>query len=322
MQLILVFLGAMLGFAYGYYDEGFVFSSKICLFAGLTLIMPALFKVKFRDVALLWHHRTVVIKSLLLNYVLLPIFALGIGLLTENFGIAAGLFLLSVLSGGGMVMHWIKKSNGDTSLGFLLLFINIMFVTLSLLMLHIFGIYTADYFGASYLDQVNMSNFARGVIILLIVVPFVASRVIVFIKPVVALIDTYRSYISNTSIFLILFYLFGLQNAQLLVDVYDFEPELIPVSLAAVVGFYLLTLVSARFVFNLESAQERAAFWHSVTRYITLALVISTFSMTTFGVSMILPIMFAYIIQIPFAIVIDKKMVEKELLSSIAETEA
>ncbi len=322
MQLILVFLGAMLGFAYGYYDEGFVFSSKICLFAGLTLIMPSLFKVKFRDVALLWHHRTVVVKSLLLNYILLPIFALVIGLLTENFGIAAGLFLLSVLSGGGMVMHWIKKSGGDTSLGFLLLFINIMFVTLSLLMLHIFGIYTADYFGAPYLEQVNMSNFARGVIILLIVIPFVASRVIVFIKPVVALIDTYRSYISNTSIFLILFYLFGLQNAQLLVDVYDFEPELIPVSLVAVVGFYLLTLVSAKFVFNLDSAQERAAFWHSVTRYITLALVISTFSMTTFGVSMILPIMFAYIIQIPFAILIDKKMVAKEMVSSIAEKEA
>lgn len=312
MQLILVILGAILGFAYGFYNVGFVFSSKICLFAGLTLIMPALFKVKFKDMQLLWHHRGVVMKSLLLNYLLLPIFALIVGLATKDFGIAAGLFLLSVLSGGGMVMHWIKKSNADTSLGFLLLFINIMFVTLSLLMLHNFGIYTADYYGASYMDEVNMSNFARGVIILLIVIPFVASRVIIFIKPLVALIDSYRSYISNISIFLILFYLFGLQNTQLLVDLYDFEPELIPVSLAAVVLFYLLTLISARFVFDLGSAQERAAFWHSVTRYITLALVISTFSIQTFGVSMILPIMFAYIIQIPFAILIDKKLVEKE----------
>jgi hypothetical protein len=76
--------------------------------------------------------------------------------------------------------------------------------------------------------------------------------------------------------------------------------------------FYLLTLISARFVFDLDSAQERAAFWHSVTRYITLALVISTFSIQSFGVSMILPIMFAYIIQIPFAIIIDKKLVEKD----------
>jgi ACR3 family arsenite efflux pump ArsB len=166
MQLILVLLGAILGFAYGYYNDGFIFSSKICLFAGLTLIMPALFKVKFKDMQLLWHHRTVVIKSLLLNYLLLPMFALTVGLVSNDFGIAAGIFLLSVLSGGGMVMHWIKKSNGDTSLGFLLLFINIMFVTLSLLMLHAFGIYTADYFGVSYADEVNMSNFARGVIIL------------------------------------------------------------------------------------------------------------------------------------------------------------
>ncbi|MDA3946148.1 MAG: hypothetical protein PF439_05670 [Helicobacteraceae bacterium] len=312
MQLILVLLGAILGFAYGYYNDGFIFSSKICLFAGLTLIMPALFKVKFKDMQLLWHHRTVVIKSLLLNYLLLPMFALTVGLVSNDFGIAAGIFLLSVLSGGGMVMHWIKKSNGDTSLGFLLLFINIMFVTLSLLMLHAFGIYTADYFGVSYADEVNMSNFARGVIILLIIIPFVASRVIIFIKPLVSLIDRYRSYISNISIFLILFYLFGLQSTQMLVDIYDFEPELIPVSFLAVVMFYLLTLISARFVFDLDSAQERAAFWHSVTRYITLALVISTFSIQSFGVSMILPIMFAYIIQIPFAIIIDKKLVEKD----------
>lgn len=311
MQLILVILGAVLGFAYGYYNDGFVFSSKICLFAGLTLIMPSLFEVKIKDVQLLWQYRIVVIKGFFLNYLLLPLFALGIGLLTNDFGIASGLFLLSVLSGGGMVMHWIKKSNADTSLGFLLLFINLVFVTLSLLMLHTFGIYTADYFEASYMDGINMSNFANAVIILLIVVPFIASRVLLFVTPLVELIEKYRSYISSLSIFIILFYLFGLQSSQLLVDIYDFEPELIPMSLFAVVGFYLLTLIASKLIFNLASPQERAAFWHSVTRYITLALVISTFSINTFGVSMILPIMFAYIIQIPFAILIDKKLVVK-----------
>lgn len=34
--------------------------------------------------------------------------------------------------------------------------------------------------------------------------------------------------------------------------------------------------------------------------------------MKAFGVSMLLPIMFAYIIQIPFAILVDRKLVEKE----------
>jgi len=312
MQLLIVLLGALLGFIYGYNTDGFIFSSKICLFAGLTMIMPSLFKVKATDVQLLWHDRNIVIKSLAVNYVLLPLFALGIGLTTGNFGIAAGIFLLSVLSGGGMVMHWIKKSGGDTSLGFLLLFINLLFISLSLLMLHAFGICTEDYFNASYTNEVNMSNFARLVVELLIVVPFIASRIVLLFKPVAAFIESYRSYLSNISIFVILFYLFGLQSTQNLVDIYDFEPELIPVSLAAVVVFYVLALGSARFVFNLGSPKEKAAFWHTVTRYITLALLISTFSIDTFGVSMILPIMFAYMIQIPFAILVDRKLLEKE----------
>ena len=311
MQLFVVILGAILGFTYGYYNDGFIFSSNICLFAGLTLIMPSLFNVKLGDVRLLWEYKTVVVKSVLINTFVLPSIALGIGLMTNDFGIAAGIFLLSVLSGGGMVMHWIKKSNADTSLGFLLLFINLVFVSLSLLMLHLFGIYTSEYFDASYVDEINMSNFANAVIILLIVVPFIASRVIILIKPLVALINKVRPYISNIAIFVILFYLFGLQNSQTLLEVYDFEPELITISLGAVIVFYLLTLSAATFLFNLDSPQERALYWHSVTRYITLALVISTFSSNTFGVSMLIPIMFAYIIQIPFAILIDKKLNKK-----------
>jgi len=308
MQLIIVILGAVLGFTYGYYKDGFIFDSNICLFAGLTLIMPSLFNVKLKDVQLLWQYKTVVIKSIVVNYLLLPVVALCLGLLTNDFGIAAGLFLLSVLSGGGMVMHWIKKSNADTSLGFLLLFINLVFVSLSLLLLHAFGIYTAEYFSTSYSDEVNMSNFAKAVIILLIVVPFIASRVVLFITPLVSLIEKYRSYISHISIFVILFYLFGLQNSQLLFEIYDFEPELIYISFVAVFVFYLLTLIASRLIFDLKSIQQKAAFWHSITRYITLALVISTFSTNTFGVSMILPIMFAYIIQIPFAIFVEKKI--------------
>ena len=125
MQLIIiVILGAILGFLYGLNTDGFMFSTNICLFAGLTLILPSLFKFKLKDIQLVWQYRSVLVKGLMVNYLLLPIFALAIGFMTNDFGITGGLFLLSVLSGGGMVMHWIKKSNADTSFGFLLLFIN------------------------------------------------------------------------------------------------------------------------------------------------------------------------------------------------------
>ena len=306
MKLAIILVGAILGLTYGQFYYGFIFSSKICLFAGITLIMPTLFNVKLADIKLLYTYKTVMIKGLVVNYLVLPLIALGIGLVTDDFGIAAGLFLLSVLSGGGMVMHWIKTAGGDTSIGFLLLLINLVFVSFSLLMLHQFGIYTSEYFGASYLDGANMSNFARAVIILLIVVPFVLSRVIIFIKPLKEFIQKQQSHIGNISIFIIIFYLFGLQNSQTLFEIYDFEPELIYISVAAVIVFYFAIFVVSQLVYKIDSPQERAAYWHTLTRYITLALVISTFSTSTFGVSMILPVMFAYIVQIPFAAVVSK----------------
>lgn len=300
-------MGAILGFLYGDYTDGFIFSSKICLFAGITLIMPSLFKFELGDIRLVWQYKAVLMKGFFVNYVLLPVFALAIGLATNNFGITAGLFLISILSGGGMVMHWIKKSNADTSFGFLLLFINLLFVSFSLLLLHIFASYGAEYFDVSYDEEISISRFAWAVIELLIIIPFLASRVVRFVKPLLTFIETYRSYISHISIFLIIFYLFALQSSQLLAEVYDFEPELFIISFIAVVVFYLLTWGASRLIYDLNSPQERAAFWHSITRYLTLALVISTFSIGTFGVSMLLPIMFAYVVQIPLSVYIDKK---------------
>ncbi len=311
MKLVLIFLGIILGLAYGHYNYGFIFDSNICLFAGITLIMPTLFNVKLRDITLLYTHKKIVLKGLLINYLLLPAAALGIGLLTNNFGIAAGLFLLSVLSGGGMVMHWIKTSGGDTSLGFVLLFMNLIFVSFSLLLLHAFGIYTSDYFGEFYLDGINMSNFAKAVIILLIIIPFVLSRIVIFIKPLKEFIEQKKAYISDISIFIIIFYLFALNQSQSLFEIYEWEPELIYISFGAVVLFYFIIFVVAKVFYDTSSKQETAAFWHTVTRYITLALVVSTFSISTYGTSMLLPIMFAYIIQIPFSSIVSKQQESK-----------
>ena len=308
MQLIIVvIIATILGFTYGSYTDGFIFSTNICLFAGVTLIMPSLFQFALKDVKLVWVHKAVLFKGFMVNYFALPLIAIGIGYMTQDFGISAGLFLLSVLSGGGMVMHWIKKSGGDTSFGFLLLFINLLAISLSLWMLHIFAIYSAPHFGISYESSISISRFTNAVVTLLIIIPFIASRVVLYIKPLVSLIQTYRAYISHGSIFIILFYLFGLQSSQLLVEIYDFEPELFVVALLAVVAFYFLTFLLSKWIYNFDSAQERASFWHSITRYLTLALVISTFSSATFGVSMLLPIMFAYIVQIPLSVYINKR---------------
>ena len=310
MQLIaIVILGTILGFTYGAYTDGFIFSTNICLFAGLTLIMPSLFDFEMKDVKLMWQYKAVMLKGLIVNYLLLPAIAIGIGFMTGDFGIMSGLFLLSVLSGGGMVMHWINRSGADNSFGFLLLFINLLGISLSLFMLHIFAGYASSYFDLSYDSDISISRFTQEVVTLLIVIPFIVSRVVLYIKPLETFIRKYRKVISNISLFIILFYLFGLQSSQALIEeVWDFNPEFFPIAFAAVFVFYLLVFLLSMWIYDLDSPQEKAVFWHSVTRYITLALVISTFSVSTFGVSMLLPIMFAYIVQIPWAIYISNKV--------------
>lgn len=306
MQLIvIVVLGAILGFTYGVNGDGFIFSPIVCLFAGITLIMPSLFNFELKHIKLVWVYKKIILKSIAINYLLLPFFALVIGFATGDFGIAAGLFMLAVLSGGGMVMHWIKKSKANTSLGFLLLFINLLLITFSLSMLNLFGIYGAEYFDEVYNTSISISQFSKGVLILLILIPFIASRLIRLSDTLVKRIQRYSKIISQVSIFLILFYLFGLQNTQVLIDVWDFEPELIPIAFFASLVFYSIVFYVSRFIYDENSPEERAAFWHTVTRYLTLALVIATFTLNSFGVSMLLPIMFAYLIQIPQAVYIN-----------------
>jgi len=306
--ILIVIIAAISGYIYGYNTDGFIFSSKICLFAGITLIMPSLFRFELSHIQLVWKYKSVLFKGLLVNFILLPLIALAIGLITRDFGIAAGLFMIATLSGGGMVMFWIKKAKADTSLGFLLLFVNLLLVTLSLFMLDMFGTYGASYFEADYDSSTGIGRFAQGIMMLLIVIPFLASRVVRFIKPLMELILRLQKYISQISIFGIIFYLFALQNTQLLAEVWDFDIELFPIAFVAVSVFYILIFYLAKLLYNHRSPQERAAFWHTVTRYLTLALVIATFTLNSFGVSMLLPIMFAYVVQIPMAVYINKTL--------------
>ena len=274
--------------------------------------MPSLFQFEFKHIVKLWEYRTILFKGFLLNYAVLPILAIAVGLATGDFGIAAGLFTIAVFSGGGMVMHWIKRSGGDTSLGFLLLFINVLAIALSLLMIHLFALTFAPHFGVVYDEHITVKRFAWAVAKWLIFVPLIASRIVRLFPAVVSGFQRYKKWISHTSIFIILFYLFGLQGTQSLREIYDFEPLSFAVAFSAVVIFYALVYLAARVTFRFGSPQDIAAFWHTVTRYLTLALVISTFTVSTFGASMLLPIMYGYVVQIPMAALIARRIKPQE----------
>ena len=303
MQILIIVAAITLGLTYNYHFEGFVFSPLVCLFAGLLMVMPTLFGFELRDAKLMAVNKKVIAKNLGVNFVLLPLIALGIGLLSGDFGLAGGLFLLSILAGGGMVMHWIKTSKGDTKLGFILLFTNLALLTLSFLMFKYFGLYMAPYFDESTLTSVELN--LSGAIMPLVIIPFIASRLMLRFAPAgVIWMQKQMPHITKITIFAIIFYLFALENTQVLFDV---SVLTLAKALGVTLLFYAAVYAVGAILFDRSNAQETAAFWHTLTRYITLALVVTTFTVGVYGATLILPVMIAYFIQLPLAIYLNRK---------------
>ena len=95
----------------------------------------------------------------------------------------------------------------------------------------------------------------------------------------------------------IVFYLFSLSTSQLLfqVSLLDFGK-----AVGATLLFYAAAVTLAT-ILTEQSETGKAIYWHIVTRYVTLALILAVFSVDALGASFILPIMIAYFIQIGFS---------------------
>ena len=106
----------------------------------------------------------------------------------------------------------------------------------------------------------------------------------------------------------IVLYLFSLSSAQVLFTV---PLSALVTALIATIAFYVVAFLAARFL-TPESPEGRAVYWHIATRYITLALILAIFVVDQFGATFILPIMFAYFIQIGAAGFLRSKMLARK----------
>ncbi|MEE9454090.1 MAG: hypothetical protein V3V13_06875 [Paracoccaceae bacterium] len=299
-QIALIVTAIALGLGVGYLTGGFVFSSAVCLVAGIFLVTPSLFKFNLSDIAIIKDNLPSIFKNLWINYLLLTAVALGIGYLSQDLGIAAALFLLALLPGGGMVMMWIKQSGANVKLGFIIFMLNLALLLPVTLIFGQFESFAAGWFPAPDLTSVADVTGARnikpiGPFMILIVIPFLLSRIVLqFFPALVALTGKHQALISKATMFGIVFYLFSLSTSQLLFEVS--MPDLLK-AVIATVAFYAVVIATAIF-FTDMSPTGKSVFWHIATRYITLALILAVFSVDRFGATFILPIMAAYFIQI------------------------
>lgn len=299
-QIALIVSAMVLGLGVGNLTGGFTFSSAVCLVAGIFLVTPSLFKFQFSDFAAIKGHMPAIVKNLWINYLLLTAVALGIGYLSQDLGIAAALFLLALLPGGGMVMMWIKTSGANVKLGFIIFMLNLALLLPVTLVFGQFANFAGGWFPAPDLTSVadieagkNIKPFAPFMI--LIVIPFVLSRIALSAFPkLVKFTGQHQPLISKITMFGIVFYLFALSTSQLLfqVEIADLLRAFI-----ATAAFYAVVIAVAVFFTDL-TPDGKSVFWHIATRYITLALILAVFSVGTYGATFILPVMIAYFIQI------------------------
>jgi len=298
MQTIIILIASISGFSFSYFVGGFEFYKQICLFAGVFLITPSLFKFQVKDLAIISDYKVIVMKNIAFNFLILPIMAICIGLLFNDFGIAGALLLLSLFPGGGMVMNWIKNSKANVKLGFILLALNISLLSVSFVLFDLFSKneMILSYYGvASSINSIDINPM--GVMIALVIVPFILSRILLKFDNVINFMEKRKKIISNFAIFIIVFYLFSLESFSNIINI---EFYTIIKSILATILFYFLTYVLAYAIYP-KDADNNAGYWHGTTRFITITLAISTFAIGMYGNSFLIPIMVAYFIQIPLS---------------------
>lgn len=312
-QIILVVAAIALGLGFGAVTGGFAFSSLVCVVAGVFLVTPALFKFDLHDLGLVRKHAPTFGRNVVINFLILPVIALVIGFATRDIGIAGALFLLALLPGGGMVMMWIKSSGANPKLGFLLFMLNLALLLPVTLVFAQFHALASPFFPAPDLSRATGTGVAQGVppfapFMILIVIPFLLSRLARASAPgLIKWVEAHAQTISRITMFGIVFYLFALSTSQMLFAV---SPGALVTAFVATAVFYGAAVLVAGLMTG-PSPEGRAVYWHVVTRYITLALILAVFSLDTFGPTFILPVMIAYFIQIGVAGVLRTRMLAR-----------
>ena len=312
-QILLVLSAVVLGLGVGALTGGFEFSSAVCLVAGVFLVSPALFKFQLSDMAMIPKQMPAIWRNLWINYGLLVGAALVIGYFSRDIGIAGALLLLALLPGGGMVMMWIRTSGANVKLGFIIFMLNLALLLPVTLVFSAYYPIASGWFPAPDLSASSGVGNGRQIMpfapfMILIVVPFVISRIVRMAFPVIIrLSEQHQQLISKATMFGIVFYLFSLSTSQLLFAVSLGD---LAVAIVATAAFYAVAFVAAG-VLTPESPEGRAVYWHVATRYITLALILAVFSIDTYGATFILPVMLAYFIQIGAAGVLRTRMLAR-----------
>ncbi len=316
-----------LGLFINYITWGLPFFSLLCVFAGLFLIMPALLKFDVKDFYLLKEHKNLVIINICINFILVPIIFFWIwSFAFSETSITYAYLLLWFLSWGGMLLHWIGKNSWDQKLWFLLFMLNlvlfsvVIFYPLNSFLQAEWTKYSLDFLKSWGGYNCVFSSLTGGYIscvtktgqisplfslFVLTIFPFILSRGIRMNSFLYTHISKHIQKISEGAIFIVIFYIFSLKQVH---TIFSLSPSFLGQVLLTTALSYVLVygILFTMYIYLWKKKEHMSLFWVGATRFITLWLVFSFVYSTFFWTKFLVVFVIAYIIQIPFSLIMTR----------------
>ncbi len=311
---MLIFFAIILWLIVNYFTGGLYFSALLCIFAGLFLVMPGLINFDFKDFSLIKKEKNLTTLNILLNVIIIPMLLVisGIIFFPHNREIRYTLAMLWILPGWGLLMSWIRQSKANGKYGFTLFVLNmtvfvILFFLVNYLILHNFNDQTIITQSSCELETATkgivscVTGGANSKPILaylfLVLIPFGISRLIRMFSSIKKNIQKYIPLVSKIATFLIILYIFSLQNIH-----WIFNQNIL-----MVLKIFVMVLVGYLMVFWLtytiyrkqkeKSDITKSFFWNSTIRFVTLGVVFGILYVPYLGVTYITIFASAYMIQ-------------------------
>lgn len=344
-----IFLAIIIGLLINFFYGGTPFNTLICFFAWIFLIMPFLLKFKTKELfEWKWNKKKIwllIFNIFFINMIIILMVSILFFWLNK---IIFWFVLLWILSGWWLLLSWINKTRGNIKLWFQFFIIsfiifNILFIWLDK---YIEGKYTkieinkppifldiwkytnnVDKIENKWNDEQCVISVVSGwrfscsttdwnvswlmSLFILVLLPFIISRIILFSDNISNKIIPYISKISSIASFILISYIFSLKELNILfnIEIIVFIKYFISLLIMYLLIFIYNYIILKKHNFDPDYI---SIFWLSVTRFLTLWVVFSFILSWYIWIEIMLIFTIAYFVQIPLSIIFSKIINKKE----------
>ena len=299
----LIFTVMLLGLLNSYFFGGIPFNIIICASASFLMIYPMFINLKIGDIIEIKNYKAPVFLSLLINFILSPLFAYLLSrlFLNDQPYMALGLLLISLIPTSGMTATWTELAKGNLKVALSIIATSLIVVIISLPL--VLPVFAGKLMTAGPL-------FIMERIMLVIVIPLVLGDITrrIIAKKGLAFYKSKKpifSGLSSTGLLIVLFLIMSLNANKMLVN----NPLLVIKGIIPLFIYYFLMFGSSTLLTrSFQYPMRIAVIYGTSVRYLALALGIAVplLGSGTNSSMVVFLIALAFFIQVPFSSLYSK----------------